>query len=285
MLHRRTHLHATPDPVVCPAQHQPRPVFGPEHDRPLTSIYTRADAVADGLLIEVPRQLAEEYRIPAPRSVAVTAQLWCAAVATATYPQPLAPYVWPQVYPYEVRERLAHLLWHARSSYEADPARSHRQTFVLWHTPAARADATTPAHVAPGSPNVDPIRVRLTLTEGDHGETVATLAHAPADEVGRFHLDTGPDTAWPAVSYGPDSTTGDARPLVTIETLSAILDHANADVTRPPEIEAWWSSDGRVTIGQGGRDVTLTPYPDAAVFGPGVYPLGPLGWPLRRVGR
>ena len=83
MLHRRTHLHATPDPVVCPAQHQPRPVFGPEHDRPLTSIYTRADAVADGLLIEVPRQLAEEYRIPAPRSVAVTAQLWCAAVATA----------------------------------------------------------------------------------------------------------------------------------------------------------------------------------------------------------
>ena len=277
---------SVPAPDTCTTHRAPRPQFGPEHDRPLTSIYTRADAIADGLLVEVPRHLAEDNRIPAHESVAVTAQLWSAVVATSTYPQPLPPQAWPMSYPYEVLARLGHLLWHARAAYEADPVRAHRQTFILWHTPAQRADATTPANVAAGCAEVDPIRVRFTLSQGDHGETVATLAHEPdATEVGRFYLDGERGTTWPAVQFEPDGPDDDARPLVSIETLSAILDHANADVTRPPELDVWWTSTGRVTIGGSGLDVTLSPAPVDAATGPGMYRLGPLGWPLRRVGR
>ena len=275
---------SVPTPDTCTSR-RTRPQFGPEHDRPLTSIYTRADAIADGLLVEVPRHIAEEHRIPAYRSVAVTAQLWGDAVATSTYPQPLPPTAWPLCYPYEVQARLDHLLWHARAAYEADPARAHQQTFVLWHTPAERADATTPARVAAGCAEVDPIRVRFTLSQGDHGETVATLAHEPGVEVGRFNLDGDRGISWPAVQFDPDSPDGYARPLVSIETLYSILDYANADVTRPPELDVWWTSTGRVTIGGNGPDVTLSPAPVDAVTGPGLYQLGPLGWPLRRLGR
>ena len=267
---------------TCTTGRRPREPFGPGHDRPVSALYSRADAVADGLLIETPRELTEAFRIPGP--LAVTAQLWADAVATGTYPDPQPAYVWPQVWPFEVRQRLSHLLRLARTAYETDPRRSHAQVFVGWRIPARHADATTPADVRDPDDHSDarPIRVQLTLSAGDHGETVATLAHAPAAEVGRFYLDDGdPDTTWPAVGYRPDGPAGDACPLVTIATLSAIIDAAAADVTRPPQVEAYWWRNGQVTVATNGSDVTLSPDP---VAGPGIYSLAGLGWPLRRVG-
>ncbi|WP_188944619.1 hypothetical protein [Nakamurella endophytica] len=242
------------------------------------SIYSRADAIADGLLIETPRQLWAEFRIPGP--AAVTAQLWAETVATATYPQPPAPDA-PPVLPFEVRARLEALLWQARTVYETDPRRRHRQTFVAWRIPGPLADASTPGRVHPDEhPDARPVRVAFTIGPGDCGETVATLAHAHTGGVGRFHLaDDDPAVTWPAAGWEPDSATGDARPLVTIEVLQAMLDHAAADPTRPPEVEAQWWRDGTVTIDAGGRCITLRPDPTGDA---GIYPLGPLGWPLRR---
>lgn len=267
---------------TCTTARRPREPFGPGHDRPLTAAYTRADAVADGLLIETPRELTEQHRIPGP--LAVTAQLWADAIATASYPDALPAYVWPQVWPFEVRERLTHLLRLARTAYETDQLRSHRQVFVAWRIPARHADASTPADVRDSDDHSDarPIRVALTLSAGDHGETVATLAHATAAEVGRFRLDGDESGAtWSAAGYEQDSPAGDVCPLVTVATLAALIDSAAADVTRPPEVEAYWWRNGQVTVSTNGSDVILSPDP---VAGPGMYRLGALGWPLRRVG-
>lgn len=242
-------------------------------DRPIP-YYTRADAIADGLLVEVPRRLCEHFRLPA--QTVVTDQLWADAVATAAHRKPPAPTTrprWPgDGLPEEVRGRLVDLLWLTSAYRETDPGRSLAVTFVLWRVPAH-----LPPSVVGGL--ADPIRVSCTIHAGDCGETVATLSHASSQTAGRFHLESEPDRHWPAVRFERDHTDGYARPVVTVETLTAMLTAAaGTHPTDPPEVEAVWADSGWVHVNVGGRRDTLKPAGDE----PGIYPLGPLGWPLRR---
>lgn len=244
-----------------------------DYDRPLP-FYTRADAIADGLLIEVLRRLCEQFRLPA--QTLVTDQLWADAIGTAAHRKPPAPTTrapWPgDGLPEAVRGRLVDLLWLIHAYREADPGRSLATTVVLWRVPA---------HLAPSAvgDQADPIRVTCTIHAGDCGETVATLAHAFTDTAGTFHLEGDRARQWPAVRFDADTPAGYARPVVTVETLAAMLTAAaGTHPADPPEVEAAWTDYGWIQVATGGQYRTLTPADGER----GIYPLGPLGWPLRR---
>ena len=68
------------------------------------------------------------------------------------------------------------------------------------------------------------------MHQGDHGETVATIAHPSPPHVGHFHLSEDPATVWPAVGIDRDHT-GHGFPVVTADTLDEFLAHI-ADVFR-----------------------------------------------------
>ena len=259
----RTTGDTAPDPAAAAA----------DYDRPIP-YYTRADAVADGLLIELPRRLCDLFRLPA--QTLVTDQLWADAVATAAHPKAPAPTgraPWPgDGLPDDVRGRLVDLLWLTRAYLETDPGRSLATTFVLWRVPARLAPSA-------GGNQADPIRVTCTIHAGDHGETVATLAHAHTDTAGTFHLDGDPTRQWPAVRFDPDTPDGYTRPVVTVETLAAMLTAAaGTHPADPPEVQAVWTEHGWVHVATGGQYRTLAPADGQC----GIYPLGPLGWPLHR---
>lgn len=244
-----------------------------DQDRPIP-FYTRADAIADGLLIEVPRRLCDLFRLPA--QTLITDQLWGDAVATAAHPKPPAPTTrppWPDDgLSDDVRGRLHDLLWLTHAYREADPGRALATTVVLWRVPARLASSA-------GGDLADPIRVTCTIHAGDCGETVATLSHAFTDTAGTFNLEGDPDRQWPAVRFDPDDPDGYARPVVTVETLAAMLTAAAG--THPadaPEVEAVWTDYGWVQVATGGHYRTLKPADEECW----IYPLGPLGWPLRR---
>ena len=244
-----------------------------DYDRPIP-YYTRADAIADGLLIEVPRRLCEQFRLPA--QTLITDQLWADAIATAAHPKPPAPTTrapWPgDGLPDEVGARLHDLLWLTHAYREADPGRSLATTFVLWRVPARYEPSIFGGHP-------EPVRVTCTIHAGDCGETVATLSHAFSDTAGTFHLDGDPARQWPAVRFDPDGPGGYARPVVTVETLAAMLTAATGThPADPPEVEAVWTDYGWVQVATGGQYRTLKPAEGEC----GIYPLGPLGWPLRR---
>ena len=262
----RTTDDTTPDPdPAAPAG---------DYDRPIP-YYTRADAIADGLLVEVPRRLCEQFRLPA--QTVITDQLWADAIATAAHPKPPAPTTrppWPaDGLPDEVRGRLVDLLWLTHAYRETDPGRPLAMTFVLWRVPARLAPSA-------GENPADPIRVTCTVHAGDCGETVATLSHAFTDTAGTFHLEGDPDRQWPAVRFDPDAPDGCARPVVTVETLAAMLTAAaGTNPADPPDVEANWThSYGWVHVATAGKYRTLKPADGQR----GIYPLGPLGWPLRR---
>lgn len=284
-----SHTRPTNRPAVIPARRD-RPaanVYRPEKfaaqtfgqdtaavladpDRPIPH-YSRADAIADGLLIEVPRNLTANFRLPA--QTVITGQLWADAVATAAHPNPPAPArpVWPgDGLPADVRDRLVDLLWLAYAYRATEPGRVLAHTFVLWRVPALLAPST-------GGDEATPIRVTCTVHAGDCGEVVATIAHAGAETAGTFHLAGEPSRAWPAVRFDPDTVDGYARPVVTVETLAAILtDAAGTHPADPPEVDAEWTDQGWVRVDTGGAVHTLKPSE------PGIYPLGALGWPLLR---
>lgn len=72
MIPEPTHAHA------FPATH-PRRVPGEPRRLRVADLYTRADAITDHLLIEVPLGLVELYRLPWP--LAVTSTAWADAIA------------------------------------------------------------------------------------------------------------------------------------------------------------------------------------------------------------
>ena len=218
--------------------------------------------------------MCEQFRLPA--QTVITDQLWADAIATAAHPKPPAPTTrppWPaDGLPDEVRGRLIDLLWLTHAYRETDPGRPLATTFVLWRVPARLAPSS-------GENQADPIRVTCTIHAGDCGETVATLSHAFTDTAGTFHLEGDPDRQWPAVRFDPDGPDGCARPVVTVETLAAMLTAAaRTHPADPPDVEAVWTDYGWVHVATAGKYRTLKPADGQR----GIYPLGPLGWPLRR---
>ncbi len=121
----------------------------------IAQMYTRADAVTDRLLVEVPPSLIRLYRLPWP--VAVTAQAWADVIAWPTAPQR-----------HESEEgRLFDVLVMVKTSIELWQSQME-YPLTIWRVPPAK----------PGS-HRRPVRLVLSLHEGDSGETVATLAHRP----------------------------------------------------------------------------------------------------------
>ena len=121
----------------------------------ITQMYTRADAITDRLLIDVPPSLIRLHRLPWP--VAVTAQAWADVIAWPTAQQR-----------HESEEhRLFDVLVMAKTSIELRQSQID-YPFTIWRVPPA-----TPTHPR------RPVRLVLSLHEGDSGETVATIAHRP----------------------------------------------------------------------------------------------------------
>jgi len=130
----------------------------------IAHMYTRADAITDRLLVEVPPSLIRLYRLPWP--VAVTAQAWADVIAWPTAPQR-----------HESEEgRLFDVLVMAKTSIELrQPQMDYPLT--IWRVPPAKPAWRVPP-AKPAHPR-RPVRLVLSLHEGDHGETVATIAHRP----------------------------------------------------------------------------------------------------------
>ena len=144
--------------------------------------YTRADAIADALLFEVPPMLSRQFRFTYP--VAVTAVAWFDAVAWDVHAEASKPRPTHQC----EAGRITDLLWAARHAVDADRTGSHQIEFTVYRVP-------------PTGPQTRALRLTLVLHlhQGDHGETVATIAHPSPPHVGHFHLYEDPATVWPAV--------------------------------------------------------------------------------------
>jgi hypothetical protein len=155
-----THDHA------FPATH-PRRVPGEPRRLRVADLYTRADAITDRLLIEVPRGLVELYRLPWP--LAVTSTAWADAIAWPPAAEVARPGT-PQRHE-SVEGRLADVLFLVKTTHEANEATQPGRAdhpFTVWRVPAS----------APTG-RAAPLRLTLTIHPGDHAEPVATLAHSP----------------------------------------------------------------------------------------------------------
>ena len=156
MIPEPTHDHAFPPT-------HPRRLPGDPRQLQVAKMYSRADAITDGLLVQVPPKLVDLYRLPSP--LAITSTAWADAVD------------WPQAahdarpgteHRHEsIEGRLADVLFLVKCSHETNPTRS-THPFTLWRIPP-----TQPTHHA------RPLRLTLTVHPGDHDEPVATLAHTP----------------------------------------------------------------------------------------------------------
>ena len=100
-----------------------------------------------------------------------------------------------------IRFQCSNALWVAR--HAPYTSRTGRQDTGSWST-----------RVPPTGPVTRAIRLtlRIMIHEGDHGETVATIAHPQATRAGRFHL---------ADASGHPS--GRVHPIVTADTLDTNL--------------------------------------------------------------
>ncbi|MGS0685094.1 hypothetical protein ACVBEQ_08075 [Nakamurella sp. GG22] len=167
--------------------------------------YTRADAITDALLFEVPARLSRLFRFTYP--VAVTAQAWFDAVhwdhaAERGKPRPTGE---------TEAGRITEVLWAARQAVSTCPTGSHDIPFTVHRVPPTGPVTRTTR-----------LTLQISIHQGDHGETVATIGHHPAPIAGRFHL---PDTAeirWPAAAFDHDPQ-GRVHPVVTADTLDAVL--------------------------------------------------------------
>jgi len=215
--------------------------------------YTRADAIADALLFEIPLRLSRLFRFTYP--VAVTAQAWFDSIAwdskaeaTKTHPSGESE-----------AGRITEVLWAARQAVSTCPTGSHDIPFVVHRVP-------------PTGPVSKMVRLTLQISihQGDHGETVATLSHPPTRIAGGFHLAELPDLRWPATAFDHD-THGNSWPVVTADTLDVVL--AAAESHGPIGVDVTPGMDGvRHILGRDGIVVTLGP------DGVGQYHLRPLAW-------
>src|SRR6476661_616995 len=91
--------------------------------------YTRADAIADALLFEVPPILSRQFRFTYP--VAVTAVAWFDAVAWDAQAEGSKPRPTHQC----EAGRITDLLWAARHAVDANPTGSHDIEFTVFRVP------------------------------------------------------------------------------------------------------------------------------------------------------
>ena len=152
-----THDHAYPPTEARRVPGEPRRLR-------VADLYTRADAITDHLLIQVPRALVEVYRLPWP--LAITSTAWAAAIDWPPAAHAARPGT-PQRHE-SVEGRLADVLFLVKTTHEsAQPGRTVHP-ITVWRVPA-----TAPTR------RVRPLRLTLTIHPGDHAEPVATLAHTP----------------------------------------------------------------------------------------------------------
>jgi hypothetical protein len=228
----------------------------PHPDRPAATAYTRADAIADALLFEVPPLLSRQFRFTYP--VAVTAVAWFDAVAWDVQAEASKPRPTHQC----EAGRITDLLWAARHAVDADRAGSHHIEFPVYRVP-------------PTGPHTRALRLTLVLQlhQGDHGETVATIGHPCPPHVGYFHPPGDPATVWPAIGIDRDHA-GRRFPVVTPDTLDDFLAHTT-EHCKARGIEVVTGRDGFVHVAErGGPVITLRPDDH------GRYHLRSLGWPL-----
>lgn len=226
----------------------------PHQNRQHPLIYTRADAIADGLMIEVPTRLSRQFGIR--WQLAVSTLAWFDAIAwdpgsEAGKPRPTGQ---------TESARIAEVLWAARQALTTHPF-------------GARDIGFTVHRVPPVGPETRATRctLRLSIHPGDHGETVATICQPAPVVAGRFvlphHGDSG--ATFTAVAYDEDRDHL-LWPVVTADTLDTILTEA----TRTgPGVYTTAGQGGVIHVRQpGAHPVSLRPDPL------GWYHLHPLGW-------
>lgn len=211
--------------------------------------YGRADAIADGLLIEVPARLSRQFHFTYP--LAVSAQVWADAIAWDSPAEQGKPTRTGQ----HESTRITEVLWAARQALYMNRTGSSTVRFVVLRVP-------------PVGPETRSLRVTLeiSLYAGDCGETVATIRHAHATgEAAAWVVING--RAFPAVAVQTDST-GRAFPVVTVDVLDEVLSRlAGLGIDTTP------GEGGAVHVHHhDGLSVTLRP--DAHEH----YPLQPLAW-------
>lgn len=252
MPHHRTHARRR-QPGESPA----RPRWTREDHQPrydLYSAHSRADAIADRVLYEVSDRLTTAFRLPC-RSVVFTAA-WSDVVAWTVPELDRTPGMFPRQ---SESDRLAAVLWEARTAYETDLCRHQLQIFSVWRVPRSR-------------PEVRPEMVTLSLTlhPGDHGETVATIAHFRELVTALVSLSDHPATVWPVVGLDP-AQGEDQCPIVTAETLDRITaDQASSSL----DLRRGFGGTVYVRAAEGPWQALTPDHLDR-------YHLAPLRWPWR----
>ena len=228
----------------------------PHPERRAAAAYTRADAIIDALLFEVPPRLSVQFGFPYP--IAVTAVAWFDAVAWDAQAEACKPRATRQ----SESGRITDLLCAARHAVDSIPSGTHDIEFVVYRVP-------------PTGPQTRalPLPLVMHLHQGDHGEPVATIGHPDPPHAGQFHLTDDPATIWPAVGFDRDHA-GRLSPVITPDTLDAIVSLAT-DVTHAQGVDVITDGDGSVHIhAHDGSIRTLRPDDQ------GRYHLRSLGWPL-----
>ncbi|MGS0688899.1 DUF6573 family protein, partial [Nakamurella sp. GG22] len=187
--------------------------------------YGRADAIADGLLIEVPIRLSRQFNFQYP--LAITAAAWCDAVQWTEATERGKATGSGQ----NEASRLTEVLWVARLALYTNRTGTHDLDFLVHRVPVY-------------GPDTRPLRLtlRVSVHPGDCGETVATIGHAHQPVAGTFVL-ADPDRppagqpviGWPAADLEHDRS-GRVHPVVTADILDRIL-AAATDLTSTSGIE------------------------------------------------
>lgn len=244
---------------MMPTPHpDPQPGCGRQqhgrHARRVHQPYGRSDAIADGLLIEVPVRLSRQFHFTYP--VALTAQAWFDTVlwderAEQGKPTPTGQHEC---------SRITEVLWAARQAQYISRTCSSALNFLVHRVP-------------PTGPETRSLRItlRIAVHAGDCGEAVATISHAhPAEDAAAWFVSPG-GPRFPAVAVDSDNS-GRSHPVVTVDTLDVILAAASGD-----GVDATPGAEGTVHVHQ--QDgITVTLWPDAH----GHYPLRRLDWPFEQ---
>ena len=101
----------------------------PRPDRRATAAYTRADAIADALLFEVPPRLSRLFGFSYP--IAVTAIAWFDAVAWDAHAEACKPRATRE----SESGRITDLLWAARQAVDGHPPGTHEVDFTVCRVP------------------------------------------------------------------------------------------------------------------------------------------------------
>ena len=226
--------------------------------------YGRADAFADGLLIEVPTRLSRQFNFRYP--LAITAAAWCDAVQWTGATERGKATGSGQ----NEASRLTEVLWAARLALYTNRTGTQHLDFLVHRVPVY-------------GPDTRPLRLtlRVSVHPGDCGETVVTIGHAHQPVAGTFVLPDAdrapagqPVLGWPAAALEHDRS-GQVHPVVTPDILDRILAVAT-DPTSTSGIEVSTGNDGEIYVHHaGGITVTLRPDPS------GRYSLRPLDWPFQ----